>query len=141
MLRTIVLLNLLFPLNVWSDSGRKSCLPEQTAAQLIWTLETSNADSLLYQLTDQVQLVGERSGDSVHFKIRFNPDFQGVSLPYNLYAVMVVKEGEPMAWWDFTRSCLAPGVSFFPGREVQLPKVNLVGGRAERLQIMVWGKL
>ncbi len=141
MLRTMVVLILLFPLKVWSDSGQKSCLPERTAAHLVWTVNAAENNSLLYQLTNRVQLVGEQSGNFAQFKVRFDPTFDGVSLPYNLYAVLILRDGEPVAWWDYTRSCQGPGLSFFPGREIALPKVNLVGGGAERLQIMVWGKL
>lgn len=116
-------------------------MPERAAAQLIWTVDSKSENALLYPLSKYVELVGEQTGVLAQLKVRFKPDFDGVSLPYNLYAVMIVREGEPVGWWDYTRACKGPGLSFFPGREIQLPKVNLVGGGAERLQIMVWGKL
>ncbi len=141
MLRTMVVFILFFPLKVWSDSGQRSCLPERTEAQLMWTVNAAETGSLLHSLTNRVQLVGEQAGAVAQFRVRFDPAFQGVSLPYNLYAVLILRDGEPVAWWDYTRGCAGPGLSFFPGREIHLPKVNLVGGGAERLQIMVWGKL
>jgi hypothetical protein len=79
--------------------------------------------------------------DQLEATIRFDPKFTGVSLPYNLQAVLMVKGGEVLGWWDFTHACTGPGVSFFPGRVIYLPKVKLIGVKPEPLQIIVWGKL
>ncbi len=70
----------------------------------------------------------------------FDPDFDGVSLPYNLYAVQAVLDGQVVFYMDY-RGCQGPGPSFFPGREIRLPSVKLIGGKPQKLQIMVWGRL
>lgn len=128
--------------------GQTSCLPESTAAQTFWRvgageplrvpLSTRRGEETI--LT-RVYLEGDRDGETIRMKVRFDPDFQGVSLPYNLYAVLVIRNGAPFAWWDFTSGCEGSGLSFFPGQEILLPKVKTVGDKADRLQIMVWGRL
>ncbi len=85
--------------------------------------------------------MGETIGDAVKMSVRFDPKFDGVSLPYNLFAILIIRDGEAAAWWDFTSGCTGPGVSFFPGQEIHLPKLKLIGADPERLQIMVWGRL
>lgn len=127
--------------------GQTSCLPDYTAAQAIWSANAPTfKQSLLSRrsgnlITTRVWIEGTRTKDSADLWLRFDPDFDGVSLPYNLFAVLIIRDGEPAAWWDFTASCKGPGLSFFPGREVHLPPLKLIGGPSDRLQIMVWGRL
>ncbi len=143
----------MFTALVWlilsSAHAQKSCLPAHTAAQVFWTFSEnspSQAQKLVSDRSGQliktrVQLEGHRAGGEVNLSVKFDPTFDGVSLPYNLYAVLIVREGTVEAWWDFTESCRSPGLSFFPGREIRLPAVKVIGEKPEQLQIMVWGKL
>ncbi len=141
MFRTIVLLILFCPIKVLANAGQRSCLPEKTAAQLLWNVSSNAQAEIIQPLSSKVQLIGRQAGLEVNFRLRFDPAFSGVSLPYNLYAVLIVQNGSVVGWWDYTHGCQGPGISFFPGREIALPTVKLVGAEADQLQIMVWGKL
>lgn len=141
MIRTIVLLVLFSWNEVQADAGQRSCLPERTSAQIFWTVEAHTDSLLIHPLSSKVQLMARQSGGAVSLTLRFDPSFDGVSLPFNLFAVLVVKNGSVIAWWDYTRGCQTPGLSFFPGREIELPELKLVGAGPDQLQIMVWGKL
>jgi hypothetical protein len=125
--------------------GQTSCLPKFTALQTMETnrsfshfLISENSQGLF---TTRVLLEGMVIGESLKMKFQFDPLWEGVSLPYNLYAVMVIADGKPAAWFDFTRGCESAGISFFPGRSLELSPVKLLGSPPQRLQIMVWGKL
>lgn len=134
-------------------AGPRSCLPEFTALQSVVMVDPTNFSPFVFWLntergTDRiqtkVQLVGQLSLDkpgAFDLIVRFDPAFDGVSLPFNLYSVYVVNDGEPLAWMDFTNSCLGPGISFFPGKEIRLPAVKFVGEKTHKLQIMVWGRI
>lgn len=130
--------------------GQTSCLPSYTALQSEWLAGGSDSKSFASPILieksgklspSRVLFVGETIGGAVKMSVKFDPKFDGVSLPYNLYAVLIVRDGEPAAWWDFTSGCTGPGISFFPGQEIHLPKLKLIGADPERLQIMVWGRL
>jgi hypothetical protein len=126
--------------------AQPSCLPLFTALQTVITVDpTANVEHTFRlkqlrqgQVQDSrvfVQFTPRMEGGVTHVldaHAYFDPTFDGVSLPYNLYSVMVVEDGEVIAWWDFTSVCKSPGLSFFPGRRVQLPSLKLVG---ERLQL------
>lgn len=129
--------------------GQSSCLPDYTALQTIENVDAGASFARQLQSRNsngyfqtRVRLEGEVDSNSqLGLMVRFDPAFEGVSLPYNLYSVLVVSEGEVLAWLDFTRDCSGPGLSFFPGRQIRLPAIKLIGGRPQKLQIMVWGKL
>ena len=135
-----IFLTLILP----SAYSQTSCLPNYTALQ---TTEVRSSFSHFLTsknsqgpFTTHVVLEGAVLDENLKMKIQFDPSWEGVSLPYNLYAVMVIADGKPAAWYDFTRGCEAPGIGFFPGRSVELPPVKLLGSPVQRLQIMVWGK-
>lgn len=89
----------------------------------------------------RVQLRAEVKSGNVELKVGFDPKFDGVSLPYNLYAVLILRNGQTEQWLDFTNGCKGPGLGFFPGREIRLPTVKSIGESPEQLQIMVWGRM
>jgi len=130
--------------------GQNSCLPDFTALQTMESLDPASPSNFVRSLISQradgyfstrVRLEGEPSGGALQLRVRFDPDFEGVSLPYNLYAVLVVEDGRILAWHDYTQGCKGMGLSFFPGRVISLPPIKLVGVQPQRLQIMVWGRL
>lgn len=133
--------------------GQKSCLPSYTALQLVETIVPGTSGNFAHILMNdngaglkktRVQLRVSNSPSfpgELRLAIGFDPLFDGVSLPYNLYALMVVREGEVIGWWDFTSGCTESGLSFFPGREIELPTAKLIGDKPQKLQIMVWGRL
>lgn len=77
----------------------------------------------------------------IRLTVGFDREFDGVSLPYSVYALLILRDGEVVMWWDFTHACQGPGLSFFPGKEIELPSLKLVGDKPQKLQIMVWGRL
>ncbi|MGE4132252.1 MAG: hypothetical protein AB7F86_11480 [Bdellovibrionales bacterium] len=127
----------------------KSCLADYTSAQIYWTPSNPSderVDALLSSrngqlFTTRVQLVTKITGGELSLSFRFDPNFDGVSLPYNLQGVMILEKGQVVRWWDFTKQCHSPGVSFFPGRMISLPGLKPLGEGWDQLQIMVWGRL
>lgn len=139
MFRTIVLLILFCPIKVLADTSLKSCLSDKAAAQILWR-SMENSTGFVHPLQGKVQLVARKNQSTTQLSVRFDPEFTGVSLPYNLYAVLVIHNGAVAAWWDYTQGCKGPGLSFFSGREIDMPPLKMVGGASDQLQIMVWGK-
>jgi hypothetical protein len=136
--------------------AQSSCLPTYTALQTVVALDPQAKVDHVFRLKTVrqgqvedsrvlLQFTPAKGGDAAEHTLEahtyFDPTFDGVSLPYNLYSVMIVEDGVVMAWWDFTNVCKGPGLSFFPGRRVQLPSLKLVGDRRRKLQIMVWGRI
>jgi hypothetical protein len=64
-----------------------------------------------------------------------------VSLPYNIYAVLVVSGGEVLAWRDLTKACTDPGASIFPGQSFALPPIKTSNMGKSDWHIIVWGRL
>ena len=129
-----------------------ACLPIDTALDVVEIVDpqsfsqpfTHYLDSVhgADSFTTRVQLRGDMRADELSLSVRFDPEFDGVSLPYNLYALQILgDQGEELAWQDFTSKCTGPGIGFFPGREVELGAIKLIGVDPQRLQIKVWGKL
>lgn len=142
----------LMPAFAAAASGAESCLPSfvslqaferlypERARQVAFPLRTEGPDGLFGTKALLTVEVDPNNGE-LRLTAAFDPNFDGVSLAYNLYAVQVVLDGNTVAWTDFTNQCRGPGVSFFPGGSVRLPKVKLVGRHEQTLQIMVWGRL
>ena len=151
----------LFLLGIWSSwaAGQTSCVPEHTALNVMEKVAPVEGTSFIHFLrslngagdlfTTRVQVEGRVSAGgsgvvevpSLEMTVRFDPAFGGVSLAYNLYTILVISDGRVLNWLDFTDSCRSPGISFFPGREVRIPSVKLIGVDPQTLQIMVWGRL
>lgn len=128
--------------------GQKSCLPQDLALQ---TFESGGPGTTFHRpLSSQnsqgrfltkVILDGKVDEQGLKLSFQFDPAWEGVSLPYNLYAILVIADGLPVAWYDYTRECQSPPLSFFPGRLIEVPTVKHLGAYPQKLQIMVWGKL
>ena len=133
------------------SAGAQSCLPAFTAGQLLEKFSSDSVREVVQPLTTmrgeslittRVQLVARNTAEALHLSFRFDPTFDGVSLPFNLFAVLITRDGKVLEWWDFTKSCQAPGLGFFPGRVVELPPVPLADvPSAGPVQIVVWGRL
>jgi hypothetical protein len=129
-----------------SSFGQSSCLPVYTALQTVESSDVPFEHRLIGNGPDgphetRIFFGGAVENSSLKMKVQFDPTFNGVSIPYNVFAVLVVADGETVAWYDFTRGCRSPPISFFPGRVIELPPVKLLGSQPQKLQIMVWGKL
>lgn len=149
-LATLILLLLSGPV----FAGQTSCVPVFTALNVIEEVNPREGASFIHPLiaengsglfVSRVRLEGTTRTDgevpTLELTVRFDPAFEGVSLPYNLYTILVISDGRVLNWLDFTNSCRGPGISFFPGREIHVPSVKLVGADPQKLQIMVWGRL
>lgn len=140
-------------LSLPAQAGPQSCLPKSTSLQTIEIIDRTARKTFTHVLTTErsneviatkVQLIGRphpEVPEGLELILRFDPEFEGVSLPYNLYSVLLIDNGEVLAWWDYSNSCEGPGLSFFPGSEIRLPKLKLIGDRIHKLQIMVWGRI
>ncbi len=150
--KTFVVLILMF-LAPLSAAGQTSCLPNYTALNAIHDFASHESGAFVHNLiaengnglfVSRVQIVGTLTGgdiSSLDLIARFDPSFDGVSLPYNLYSILVISNGKVQSYVDFTDACRSPGVSFFPGREFRIPSIKLIGADPQKLQIMVWGRL
>jgi hypothetical protein len=130
--------------------AQNSCLPDYLAAQTLVHVSEGKTVALTLPLKDQnangefmtkVQVDAKISPEGIHLTAHFNDGFQGVSLPYNLYSVLILRNGQPLEWLDFTNLCQGPGIGFFPGRHVDLPLVKFDGAKGGDFQIMIWGRL
>lgn len=129
-----------------------SCLPEFNSLQILETFNIDSTADFTYPLKSEnasgifiskVRLTVSLDGFSHEMKLRahFDEAFQGVSLPYNLYSILVLQNGAVIGWYDFTRECHGPGVGFFPGQFFSPPAIKLSGEGKQSFQIMVWGRL
>lgn len=152
----IFLVSILLLFAQGARAGQTSCVPVYTALNVIEDVDPAADSSFVHPLIaenaqglfeSRVRLEGTVHHSTANEKasldmvIRFDPAFEGVSLPYNLYTVLVISNGRVLTWLDFTESCQGSGVSFFPGREIRIPALKLFGADPQKLQIMVWGRL
>ncbi len=133
--------------------GQRSCLSEHTALQTVEVIQPGVSHKFRYPLIAQRAnesfetkvyfegTVDQQDPTILRFSVAFDPSFSGVSIPYTVQALLILRDGDVIGWWDFTRLCKGPGISFFPGRVIQMPVVKLIGGKSQTLQIMVWGRL
>src|SRR4051794_5678454 len=94
--------------------GQRSCLPEFTSLQTFDVVSPTQTRQLRYYLqservdgrfmTKAMLYATPNAGDphELQLKLLFDPEFDGVSLAYNVYAVQVVLNGEPAYWLDLT---------------------------------------
>ncbi len=147
---------LVFLILVWSQVARAqtvpSCLPAILSAQITVLVDTEQVQRFTFPLESenasgrfQTKAVMDANYDAnthlLTFTTHFDDSFKGVSLPFNLFSVLVIEAGEVVQWQDLTGQCKGPGLGFFPGAHIQLPGVKLNGRGPESLQIMVWGRL
>jgi hypothetical protein len=150
-MRLVIFGLLLSSTSVFAQSN-SSCLPPWTALQIIETfdgsrdydfthvLETENASG---RSPTRVVVDGHYSAQThqLSMNAHFDDKFNGVSLPYDLYSVLVVESGDVAGWQDFTKGCTGPGVGFYPGQNFPIPYSKLKGTGKVSIQIMIWGML
>ena len=83
-------------------------------------------------------LEGKLNERKLELAFHFRAD--GVSLPYNIFAVLVATDSQPLAWHDLTKGCTGLPGSIFPGQSVKIPPVTLPSDPVD-LHIVVWGRL
>jgi len=129
-----------------------SCLPAWNSLQTFETFDAQQdydfshvlySESASGRFATKVLVDGHYSAQThqLIMKTHFDDKFNGVSLPYNLYSVLVIENGEVNRWQDFTAGCDGPGVGFYPGAVFTLPTFKLKGVGRELVQIMIWGMI
>lgn len=130
--------------------AQDSCLPQFNALQSYIEFDGSTSQEIslplysenvsgLYKSKAELRLVYDSNNQKLKISSRFDPSFHGVSLPFNIYAILYVVDGKSVAYDDFTRMCKSPGFSFFPGAEVSLGSIELKPDK-QILQVTVWGR-
>lgn len=147
---------LLASIGLWSGTlmARLSCLPDFNSLQILQVIDLAQAQTQtityplksmnahgLFETRAQLEMMVQAENWILDFKVLFDPKFGGVSLPYNVYALLVIQGGQVISWQDFTGGCRGPGIGFFPGQVVQLPKVKLIKSNSNVIQVMLWGRL
>ena len=97
--------------------------------------------------------------NSMKFVIQFDPEFEGVSLPYTLYGIQVLlleskgqEVGEVLVSYDFTNHCESPGISIFSGQKIILSDIPLIHQKpsgvanqvhkaSQKIQILIFGRM
>jgi hypothetical protein len=122
-----------------------SCLPEFTsldgfqeasASSFSLPLKSHNVSG---PFVTHATLEGQWDGSALSLTFQFKVD--GVSLPYNIFAVMIVSDKDVLAWHDLTNSCTGPGKGIFPGQSYALPAVKTSTAPRAGWHIIVWGRL
>lgn len=140
-------------LPVRAAAAESSCWPEFTALNVYETLDLNSSKDFRHALKSQnargiyvtnVFLSAKQEHRSLALKFHFREDFDGVSLPYNAYALMVLIDGVPAYYQDFTEGCVGPGLGFYPGQIIELKAIPIdpsAGAGSARVQILVWGRI
>jgi hypothetical protein len=128
-----------------SAQGKESCLLDFTSLDVFQDssvqsfslpLKSRNANG---PFVTHATLDGLWDGMTLALTFRFK--LNGVSLPYNIYAVLVVSGGDVLAWRDLTKACTDPGASIFPGQSFALPPIKTSNMGKSDWHIIVWGHL
>jgi hypothetical protein len=126
----------------------ESCFPEWTSLDVIETFNPKVPHSFSYRLKStntggvfltHATLEGRFDDQKLNLGFRFEID--GVSLPYNIYAVLVASASRVLGWFDLTSGCNGPGGSIFPRGKLDLPAVKFESAELLDVHIIVWGRL
>lgn len=131
---------------------RPSCLPEYNSLQAILPLDLSADGARSFQLKSDnasgvfltkvvMDYAYSAQAQTLNMKFHFDDAFGGVSLPYNVFAILVLQNGNPVVWYDYTKACQTLGPGIYPGQSFSPVPVKLSGGGRQPLQIMVWGRI
>lgn len=124
-----------------------SCLPEFTslraeadfgrASQQTFILKSVNPKGMF---ETKARMTAGLEGNQLSVKFHWDENFSGVSLPYNLYSLLVVQDGVAVGWFDFTHDCEGPGVGFFPGQSFSLPPLKTVSSN-KQIKFIIFGRI
>lgn len=119
-----------------------SCLPNSTLLQAFEVLSPQQEMSKTYRAGDTPVLIGlhysAKDKTGLHLKFKFE-DPNAMSLPFNIYGVLVAGPNLKPTWIDLTEGCFQPGVGFYPGQTVEIPiSMDLKGNTP--IHLMVWGR-
>ncbi|MGZ3722396.1 MAG: hypothetical protein ACXVA9_05670 [Bdellovibrionales bacterium] len=133
-------------------ADRSSCLPEFNSLQTQQVLDLGSAAQDTLELKSEnsqgifvskarMSYTLDPASKQLQLRFHFDDKFDGVSLPHNLYSVLIVQNGSVVGWLDFTSQCQGPGVGFFPGQSFRPPALKLSGEGKQNFQFVVWGRI
>jgi hypothetical protein len=80
--------------------------------------------------------------DGTALRLHVEHKFDGVSLPYVLFAALVTEGEQNVALWqDFTRGCRDLPPPVFPKQHIELKPPVLSKSTHQRIHIVIWGRL
>ena len=149
-LRAILFAGLVFTVAAHADGS--SCVPEFTSLQTLQMVDFSSGGSGVFPLKSEnatgvfvskarMSYTFAPSTHELRLRFHFDESFEGVSLPFNLYSVLVLHNGAVAGWYDFTHACKGIGPGFYPGQSFSPPPMKLEGEGMQSLQFMVWGRI
>ncbi len=150
-LKTVLLASIFILFPTFAHAQR-SCLPDFTSLQALQTVALDRDMNSDYQLKSQgpnglfvtkvlLSASYEAANRKLNLKVHWDEKFDGVSLPYNIFAAMVLQDGVPVGWYDLTEKCRGPGAGLFPGAYFTFPATELNPLSRSSLQIMLWGRI
>lgn len=127
-----------------------SCLPETLSLQTLVQVDPLK-NSFSFSLKSekfgqiknsdaQVRVKQDLSAGRLDFEFSFQNE-DGVSLPFNVFALLIVTSDGEKVFLDFTSHCTDPGIGFYPGQKVKLDPVFLKLREEETYHLMVWGRM
>lgn len=128
-----------------------SCLPDVTSLQTFETWSIDQPLEKIYELktqkfdrikNTQVLVSATHNLDKKSLELVFSfskPDV--MSLPFNIYAIMVSTSRGEVIWRDLTSSCMEPGIGFFPGQKIPLEPIPLELNEGDSYRLMIWGRI
>lgn len=145
------LVSLVLVTSVQAGADAVSCLPEFNSLRAVadfsdgsvkqtFKLKSENINGLF---ESKVRLTATLDGDLGRLTMKFHWDesFGGVSLPYNLYSVLVLQSGQVVGWFDFSNECQGPGVGFYPGQSFTAKPLKVDDFAGKQFKFIVWGRI
>ena len=126
---------------------RASCWPKHNAVsqELLLDSEVSQqiaVEDVGYPADEsRTVMVVEPTKTGFQMTLKFRDGFPPLGSPQNVYAVMILGEnGQPLLFEDFTGGCQGPGVSFFPGRKLDLARLKLSNLSSSKIHVLLWSQ-
>ncbi len=151
-LRTCLLAILILVTGAEMVYGQTSCLPKNNSLQMLSQIDlTVDSDSVHRLTSDTGNTVRDtrvnlkssfKTADGkLNLRVQWDEDFSGVSLPFNVYAVMILIDGKIVNWSDYTEHCTDVGISLYPGAVLSIPPIEIGSVGLASVQIMLWGRV
>ena len=128
-----------------------SCLPEYTSlratadfadgpSQQTFKLKSDNLNGL-FESKARMTASYDAELERLNLKFHWDENFSGVSLPYNLYSVLILQGSTVVGLLDFTDDCRGLGVGFYPGQSFSARPIKIQGLPGKQFKFIVWGRI
>lgn len=121
-----------------------SCWGHETALNVTVSIRQSVTIPYLFMSDNEggpfpvAQLTAAVEGESISFFTSVDASQPELGNPVNIYAIMVLAEGQVLRYEDYTSGCRNPGISFFPSQKVHL--FDLKNRPRDQMQIIIWAR-